>query len=118
MYTAMPKWVEGSIPLRQMMWVRVLCRITRDGETGVAEDSEGNPTEYGIAYTHIPMARPRYSIPMHVTLEGKGKNGAKIAALRKGDVVIIRGYLQRIVDGKMMRDDRYGIVVSSVRTRA
>ena len=115
----MPKWREDKVPLTQMMWVRVLCRITRDGEIGVAEDNEGNFTEYGIAFSRIPMQRERYSIPMSVTLEGVGpKRGKAVAALRKGDVVIVRGYLQRKIDGKMMRDDRYGIIVSSIRTRA
>lgn len=107
------------MPLTMMMWVRVLCRITRDGELGITQDKDGNFQDYGMAFTRIPMARPRYSIPMSIVLEGVGKKrGQAVANLRKGDVAIIRGYLQRIVDGKMMRDDRYSIIVSSVRTRA
>lgn len=110
----MPRWKERKLPLSRMMWVRVPCKIASDGEEGVAEVG-GRLRQYGCCRTRIPMQRAEWGIPMLVTLEGAGRIAPEIIKLRKGDVVVIRGYLQRRRDALKRGDDRFSIIVSSIR---
>lgn len=91
--------------------------MNKDGEEGVT-DVNGELEQYGSCQTRIPMSRAEWGIPMYVTLEGVGRNAPAIYNLREGDVIVVRGYLMRHRDALKGGQDKYSIIVSSIRKPA